>query len=38
MSFIICDDIKMLDGKVKKLSMSELKNKNYEFSKITARP
>ncbi|MBQ5904879.1 MAG: SAM-dependent methyltransferase [Clostridia bacterium] len=38
MSFIICGDIKMLDGKVKKLSMSELKNKNYEFSKITARP
>lgn len=38
MSFIICDDIKMLYGKVKKLSMSELKIKNYEFSKITARP
>lgn len=38
MSFIICDDIKALVGKVKKLSMSELKNKNYEFSKITARP
>ena len=38
MSFIICDDITALSGKVKKLSMSELKNKSYEFSKITARP
>lgn len=38
MSFIICDDIKTLGEKVKKLSLSELKNKTYEYSKITARP
>ncbi len=38
MSFIICDDINALGEKVKKLSLSELKNKTYEYSKITARP
>lgn len=38
MGFIICDDIKSLEGKVKKLALSELKNKGYEYSKITARP
>lgn len=38
MDFIICDDIKALGEKVKKLALSELKNKNYEYSKITARP
>lgn len=38
MEFVICDDIKALGEKVKKLSLSELKNKNYEYSKITARP
>ncbi len=38
MSFILSDDIKNLEGKVKKLALSELKNKNYEYSKITARP
>lgn len=38
MSFIICDDIKELGEKVKKLSFSERKNKDSEFSKITARP
>lgn len=38
MSFIVCDDIKGLKGKVKKLAMSELKDKTYEYSKINARP
>lgn len=38
MEFVICDDIKALGEKVKKLALSELKNKNYEYSKITARP
>lgn len=38
MDFIICNDIKALGEKVKKLALSELKNKNYEYSKITARP
>lgn len=38
MEFVICNDIKALGEKVKKLSLSELKNKNYEYSKITARP
>ncbi len=38
MDFIICDDIKALGEKVKKLALSELKNKAYEYSKITARP
>lgn len=38
MEFVICDDIKVLGEKVKKLALSELKNKNYEYSKITARP
>lgn len=38
MDFIICDDIKTLGEKVKKLALSELKNKAYEYSKITARP
>ncbi|MBQ8503201.1 MAG: SAM-dependent methyltransferase [Clostridia bacterium] len=38
MNFIICEDIKELSEKVKKLSFSEKKNKDYEFSKITARP
>lgn len=38
MDFVICDDIKALGEKVKKLVLSELKNKNYEYSKITARP
>ena len=38
MNFIICEDIKSLGEKVKKLALSELKNKEYEYSKITARP
>lgn len=38
MSFIICEDIKNLQGKIKKIAFSELKDKNCEFSKITARP
>lgn len=38
MEFVICNDIKALGEKVKKLALSELKNKNYEYSKITARP
>ena len=38
MEFVICDDIKALGEKVKKLALSELKNKNYEYSKITSRP
>lgn len=38
MEFVICNDIKALSEKVKKLALSELKNKNYEYSKITARP
>ncbi len=38
MSFVICEDIKNLQGKIKKLAFSELKDKNHEFSKITARP
>ena len=38
MSFIICEDIKNLQGKIKKIAFSELKDKSCEFSKITARP
>lgn len=38
MDFLITKDIKALSGKIKKLAFSELKNKSYEFSKITARP
>ncbi len=38
MSFVICDDVKNLQGKIKKIAFSELKNKAYDFSKITARP
>lgn len=38
MSFVICEDIKELNGKIKKLSFSEKKNKEYEYGKITARP
>ncbi len=37
MSFIICDDIISLSEKVKKISLSERKNKEYEFNKISAR-
>ena len=38
MSFIICDDIIALGEKIKKIALSEKKNKEYEFSKISARP
>lgn len=38
MSFVIKDDILALDGNIKKLALSELKTKDYPFSKITARP
>lgn len=38
MSFIICDDILSLGGKVKKLVFSERKNNEYEYSKMAARP
>lgn len=38
LDFIICEDIKELGERVKKLSFSEKKNKDYEFGKITARP
>ena len=38
MSFIICDDIIALGEKIKKIALSEKKNKEYEFNKISARP
>ena len=38
MSFIICDDIISLGEKIKKIALSEKKNKEYEFNKISARP
>lgn len=38
MSFIICEDVKNFQNKIKKLAFSELKDKGYDFSKITARP
>lgn len=38
MNFVITQDIKALGEKIKKLALSELKNKDCEFSKITARP
>ncbi len=38
MAFVICEDIKSLQGKIKKVAFSELKNKSYEFARITARP
>lgn len=38
MGFVICEDLKLLEGKVKKLSFSEKKKADGEFSKITARP
>ncbi len=38
MAFIISDDILSLEGKIKKIALSEKKNKDYEYAKITARP
>lgn len=38
MSFIINEDVLSLGSKVKKLVFSEKKIKDYEYSKITARP
>ncbi len=38
MGFILCEDILSLEGKIKKLAFSELKNKSFEFVKISARP
>ncbi len=38
MSFIICDDILALGDKVKKLVFSERKCKDYEYSRLSARP
>lgn len=38
MSFVINDDIVSLKDKIKKIVLSEKKNKDYEFSKISARP
>lgn len=38
MSFIICDDIIALTGKIKKIAFSERKNAECEYTKITARP
>lgn len=38
MSFIIREDIKALEGKIKKLSFSDRKDKSFEFTKVTARP
>ncbi len=35
---IITDDIFSLEEKIKKIALSERKNKDYEFSKITVRP
>ena len=36
--FIINEDILALKGKIKKLAFSDLKDKNYEYTKVTARP
>ncbi len=38
MSFIICDDIVTLEGKIKKIAFSERKKPDCEYTKITARP
>ncbi len=38
MDFIITKDIEALKGKIKKLAFSELKMKDAEYSKISARP
>ncbi len=35
---IITDDIIFLEEKIKKIALSERKNKDFEFSKITVRP
>ncbi len=35
---MICEDLKLLEGKVKKLSFSEKKKSDAEFAKVTARP
>lgn len=36
--FIINEDILALKGKIKKLAFSDRKDKNYEYTKVTARP
>ncbi len=36
--FILNEDILALKGKIKKLAFSDLKDKNYEYTKVTARP
>ena len=35
---LICDDIISLGEKIKKIALSEKKNKEYEYNKISARP
>lgn len=38
MGFIISDDILSLGSKIKKLVLSEKKNRDYEYTKVSARP
>lgn len=36
--FIISEDITALNGKIKKIAFSDRKNKDFDYTKITARP
>lgn len=38
MNYIICNDIKELEGKIKKIVFSSKRDKSYEVSKVTLRP
>ena len=38
MDYIICQDIQSLKGKIKKIVFSSLKDKSYDYTKITLRP